>query len=101
MSTLKNKRFLHQRKRRLPEPAPVACGGSPVVAGQPASIGESSREGPSSSSTPARIKDVRFSSTLDLITKPYLPSQTDAETLDQYHNDIWYTVSCSIKIVIL
>ena len=36
---------------------------------------------------------VRFSHTLDLIVSPYLPDQSDAETLDRFHNDIWYTVS--------
>jgi len=48
--------------------------------------------GPSSAST-RRQQAVRFCSTPDLITKPYLPSLSDAETLKRYKGDMWYTVS--------
>ena len=50
--------------------------------------------GPSSAST-RRRQAVRFCSTLDLITKPYLPALSDAETLSRYAGDMWYTVSTS------
>ena len=36
---------------------------------------------------------VRFCSTLDVITKPYTSSLTDAETLDLCGRDMWYDVS--------
>lgn len=35
---------------------------------------------------------VRFAEKDDMITTPYISSQTDAQVLDQYSADIWYTV---------
>ena len=108
MSTLKHKQFIESRKRTL-------------VSGEKEEKGRVTDNTPNMESHGAlsptadkrinlhskpsrrheRPRSVCFNTTLDLIVKPYLPNQTDAKTLDLYHNDIWYTVSlASVHVII-
>lgn len=102
MSTLKHKKFIQSRKRRLSGDGPAISGNlSDSSEGCPTLKPENEPNGASSPADNKQTKpqqSVRFSNTLDLIVKPYLPDQADGETLDRFHNDIWYTVRSFLTV---
>jgi hypothetical protein len=109
MSTLKHKQFIQSRKRKVKLVASEKEKNGLLMMGVGEDDSMRATETPSNgddglsptqenylqckSPISKQPVSVRFSHTLDLIVSPYLPDQSDAETLDRFHNDIWYTVS--------